>query len=108
MGRQIELVKQTIVKEVNKRRSLLTVLNTVKFRRIWNYSTEQDKENLLKDLECRDALFVKDWMNTNPVIELEEMSSQQLKEVAKELGISNWCRLSVPALINAIILERKK
>ena len=102
------ITTMSITREINKRRSIITVLNSIKFRRIWQHSTEKDKESLIQDLEIRNANCVKDWMDQNPAIELEEKSIKQLKEIAKELGVVNWCRMPASELIRTIIEERKK
>lgn len=106
--RKLVILTLAITREINKRRSIVTVLNSVKFHRIWNHSTEKDKEDLIQDLEIRNAEHVKQWMEDNPAIELEEKSIKQLKEIARDLDIRNWCRLSVPELVREILNERKR
>ena len=97
-----------IIKEINKRRSIVTLLNSIKFRRIWNHSTEEQKKIFVKDLKCRDIQLIKDWLNNHPSIDLEEKNIRQLRNIAKELGIRNWCRMTLVEIINAITDERKK
>lgn len=72
------------------------------FERLWNDSSEEEKNVVREYIEKCDKKGLSNWLRTHRSLDLGERSYEYLREAARRLGIRNYSRLTKPELIRLI------
>jgi len=95
-----------IVKEVHESllrlRGIETVLSTLKFQRLWEASTESERDEAILYIRQHSRDGLARWMKDHSSFSFGEMSSRQLVAAGKKAGIRNYSRLGKLELIMAL------
>jgi len=88
-------------------RSIEAMIRRPQFERLWEDSSENDKEQLrcfIKDAKRRKVVT---WIETHPSLELGEKKLTVLKNIATRLGIKNISRMGKVELVREIESREK-
>lgn len=104
MGKQITL---TELRHIARTKALLYrsceyVLSKRGWDRIWPHLSVQDRVLLYSLVRGCKVDALKEWVHDHPHLELGEKSVARLRDIARDLGIKNYSRLSKHRLISAI------
>jgi hypothetical protein len=84
-------------------RSISHKVDLAQFKRLWNASTEEQREEVIDYILLGEKESVKEWMETHPAIKAEDWGYTRLRDRAKKLGIRNYSRLTRESLIKEIM-----
>jgi len=83
-------------------RAIETIINKSIFERLWNVSTEAEKQAVTLFIGERRKSSILRWIRNHRTLDLEELSVIRLKEIGQQHSIRNWCRLTRLELIRAL------
>ena len=83
-------------------RSIDLSINTLLFSRLWEDSTDDQKEAVTKMVEAGLSKEVMEWIRKHEALELGEKSTRQLKEIAQKMGLLNYSRMDKSTLLMEI------
>jgi len=86
-------------------RGIDALINTDKFERLWEDSTNEQREKVTLLIQFGYKSRVMEWVKNHGALDIGERSSTYLRERGKELRIKNYSRLSKSELISAIKKE---
>ena len=87
-------------------RSVESIVQSARFERLWEESTDRQKEEAELAVWKGSKPELTRWMTHHSSLELGERSLAYLKVRARKLRVKNYSRLTKPELIGAI--ERKE
>ena len=83
-------------------RSIESIVQSARFERLWEESTDRQKEEAEFAVWKGSKPELMKWMKNHSSLELGERSLTYLKDRAKKLRVKNYSRLTKPELIGAI------
>lgn len=96
-----------VQKKVCNARCIQSMIITEKFKKLWQSSTQLEKERISAIVLGNNKDEVDLWMKYHPSIELGELPIRRLRERARRLRVKNYCRLTKFELIREIKLAEK-
>jgi hypothetical protein len=100
----LERLQGELRRKILDLRSVDAVVYKTGFRRLFEASTKEQKEEVRKLILEGEREKVAEWLLTHPKVDLGELSGNKLKELGKRLGVINYSRLDRVEL--AIEIER--
>ncbi len=76
--------------------------STIYFKKIFNQSSKEEREKVLKFIDEGDMKSLKEWITLNAQERLEAKPIQQLKVIASSLMIKNYSRMCKHELLQEI------
>jgi hypothetical protein len=95
-------ITRNIHNEILKLRSIENLISSQKFNQLFESSSEEKKKELLEILEKKNLYSLKTWVTTHPNIDLGEMNTIRLKDIAKQKRVPNYSRMYKEELINTL------
>lgn len=89
-------------------RSIETVIRRPEFERLWDDSSEEQREELQQHINNADKDKVREWMAEHPSLDLMEKKLSDLQKIAYRLGVKNYSRLGKLELVQAIKTREEK
>lgn len=105
---QLKELIESIHHKTLQHRSIETVITSTKFERLWEESTQKQKDEVGLLIQFGYKSKLVDWMKHHPSLDLGEHTLNYLKERGRILKIKNYCRLSKPELIAAITAREEQ
>jgi len=102
MDNKLKELQDTITTKTLHHRSLSGIVCTAKFERLWEDSSERDRELVTELIYFGYMSKVKEWIRNHKSLEFGERSICWLREHARVLQIKNWSRLTKAELITEI------
>ncbi len=88
-------------------RSLEATILQPKFERLWEDSSNRQKDEVKTIVIKEDRKKLTEWIRNHPSIDLGEKSLRQLRKIGYRLGVKNYSRLTIAELIKAIQEKEK-
>ena len=88
-------------------RSLIELITTDKFERLWEASSPEDRDKITALVEFGYRSKVREWVKNHESLELGERSIAFLRQQGRELSIKNYSRLTKSELIFEIMEKTK-
>ena len=95
-------LKKAVHDNTLRSRSIEAIVHSDKFERLWNESTDTQKQQAELAVWRASKVDLVDWMKNHHSLELGERPLSYLKARAKKLRVKNYSRLSKPELIREI------
>ena len=89
-------------------RSLETTILQPKFERLWEDSSQQQKDEVATHIIKEDREKLMQWIQNHPSIDLGEKSLRQLRIIGSRLGVKNYSRITIAELIKAIYKKEEQ
>ena len=99
---ELSTVKRDLHQQVLTARSIETIINRKVFTRLWEISTPKEREAAYGHIKARRRVSLVRWIRDHRGLELEEQPVAKLKEMAAQLSVKNWSRMTRIELLNAI------
>ena len=78
----IHRIREKLHAKILKLRSIEGIVSSLRFERLLDDSNKRQSEEVLKYIEKEDKNKILRWIRTHPSLELGELSTSQLKELA--------------------------
>lgn len=107
MGKQIVLIELRNYARMRalEYRSVSYVLGKRGWNKIWPTLSNAEQSRIMDWVHEGKSDALKNWVHDHPHLEMGEKSMWRLREIASDLGITNYSRLSKHRLISAIKKE---
>lgn len=103
---QLERMQGELRRLILNLRSVEAVIYKPMFKRLFDASTDKQKEEIKGYFLKGERYKVANWMLMHPDVELGELSANKLKELAKRSGVPGYSRLDRTEL--ALEIERHR
>jgi hypothetical protein len=91
---ELSKMRISVRNKLNNLRNIDYLISTSSFESLWAISEDDMKKSLRDILEKEDKNRFMNWIKNHPSIELGEKSVGDLKEIARDLRIPNYSRLT--------------
>ena len=92
-----------MMEHTNSMRAILNKVDSAQFETLWNQSTEEQREEVVKIISDGARNKLKEWMETHPALKAEDWGYNRLRTRARRLGVKNYSRLTREELIREIM-----
>lgn len=83
-------------------RNVWYLISKTYFKYLYDKSTEDQKLLAERFINSNSVSGLRDWIRKHPSLGLEEMTMLDLRDLAKSLGVRNYCRLTKGQLVTMI------
>jgi len=98
----IHKTREMLHAKILRLRSIEGIVSSLRFERLWDDSDKEQREEVLGYIKEENRVRILKWIRTHPSLELGELSTSQLKELARKLRVTNYSRMLKVQLIRAI------
>ena len=95
-------VRRELHQQMLTARSIEIIIGKTVFTRLWDISTETERKTVYGHSMERRRILLARWIRDHRALELEEQPVAKLKEIASQLSIRNWSRMTKLELLKAI------
>jgi len=98
----IHRTRENLHAKILRLRSIEGIVSSLRFERLWDDSSKEQREEVIKFIEAEDKPKILNWIRAHPSLELGELPTSQLKELARKLRVTNYSRMLKTSLIRSI------
>lgn len=98
----IHRTREGLHAKILRLRSIEGIVCSIRFERLWDDSSDQLREEVVKYIEAEDRDKILHWMQVHSSLELGELNALRLKDLARKLRVTNYSRMTKLELIWAI------
>lgn len=98
----IHKTRETLHAKILRLRSIEGIVTSLRFERLWDDSSKGQREEVVEYIKKESKAKIQDWMRTHHSLELGELSTTRLKELARKMRVPNYSRKTKLELIRSI------
>ena len=98
----IHKAREILHAKVLRLRSIEGIVSSIRFERLWDDSNNTLREEVVGYIKTENKFRIQKWMRTHPSLELGEVPTARLKELARKLRVRNYSRMNKVDLIRSI------
>ena len=98
----IHKTRELLHSKVLRLRSIEGMVSSIRFERLWDDSSIKQREEVQEYIKDENRAGLVTWMRHHPSLDVGELTFTRIKEVARQLRICNYSRMSKLELIRAI------
>lgn len=98
----IHKAREILHAKILRLRSIEGIVTSLRFERLWDDSKKEQREEVIGYIKKENKVKIQTWMRTHPSLELGEINTARLKELARKLRVPNYSRKTKLELIRSI------
>jgi len=89
-------------------RKIETAIANPRFKYLWEEAPDGEQKTVSMFIMDGELFKLDDWIRNHPSYNIGEIGTRKLKNIARKLGIKNYCRMTRVELINNIKYQQEK
>lgn len=98
----IHKAREILHAKILRLRSIEGIVCSLMFERLWDDSSKEQRGEAITFIKKENKVKIQNWMRIHPSLELGELSTSRLKELARKMRVPNYSRKTKVELIQSI------